>query len=112
MPRATARNKTANPLTSELNLPAGLDVTTAVTNASGRGRGAQRTGNARPGQPATLQFLSLPRENANQVIGTVKASTLANFVNMICTVESAHPGFIAENPAWAYTIGSKMFATE
>jgi hypothetical protein len=116
MPSRT-RNKTtpAHPLvTTAMPFPAG-EAPTTTTIARGRTATAARgaTGRAAQfGSVKALQFLSLPRNNANQVLGTLKASSLVNYVNLICTIESAQPGFIAQNPEWAYTVGAQMFGTE
>ena len=108
-----ARNKTVpsghtgfNP-TTNIQLPAGV---TMPPGTSVRSKAASRAGTFKGN--ASLQFLSLPRANANAAIGTVTGATLANYVNVICALESAQPGFIAQNAQWTYQLGAQMFGTE
>jgi hypothetical protein len=101
------RNKatTAHPfLTPGMTGAPATTLTDAPTTGIGRGRTAQTK--------VPLQFLSLPRDRGDDVIGTVSAASLVKYVNLICSTEFSEPGFVARNPEWAYNMGAQILGTE
>jgi hypothetical protein len=58
---------------------------------------------------ANKQLLATPRQNVTISSGPITAALLTDYVNTICDTELSQPGFIANNPVWAYNLGVRMF---